>query len=78
MDGRAALTLRVTLVFSQFKNFFVYLLDRIADMLKDVLEKLASGILRPHVTKKLSLENAVDYLSNMQRHEIGKAIVVLP
>ena len=42
------------------------------------MEKVACGSVRPHIVKKLSLENAVDYLINMKSYQMGKVIVQFP
>ena len=42
------------------------------------MEKVTCGNIRPHVVKKLSLENAVDYLITMKSYQMGKVIVQFP
>ncbi len=48
------------------------------DILKDILDNVANGTVRPNIVKKLSLENAVEYLNSFKRHQIGKAVVIFP
>ena len=50
-------------------------LNMTSDILKDLLEKITNGSLRPYITKQLSLENAVNFLTNMKNYQVGKAIV---
>ena len=56
----------------------IFALTYFTDILSDLLEKVASGSIRPHVVKKLSMENAVDYLISMKSYQMGKVIVQFP
>ena len=53
----------------------VYFLNCVPDIMKDVLDKVAQGTLKPNVTKTVTLDNVMETLKELPHHRVGKIVL---
>ena len=58
--------------------YFVFL-DTIVDILREIVEKISNGDLRPNITKVLKdlTEETLEELNKLSRQNVGKTVLVL-